>query len=186
MYTDDVEARFDQLPEIPWITFQWLMKRGVPPQALMHPELPKRARVVFLEGLPYFDLAEDVGEDGVDALIFFARNDLGEPCDMVAWALSPKRLASWYGVVAVLGADDILAPRMTSRGVLMIHRTPLNWLRAERSGVVIIEPNKAVLELRDLGPLAAEDEAHGHELRALFRKREPEFFVPNVERRTAS
>jgi len=186
VYTDDVEVRFDELPEIPWITFRWLMKQGVPPQALIHPELPKYARVVFHENLPYFDFADDVGEDGRDALVFLARNDLAEPCDMVAWTLSLKRLASWYGAAAILGADDILAPRMISPGVLMVHRTPVGWLKAGREGVVIIEPRRAALELRDLGPLAAEDEAHGHELRALFRKQEPQFFVPNVERRTAS
>jgi hypothetical protein len=62
----------------------------------------------------------------------------------------------------------------------------MNWLKAGREGVVIIEANRAILELRDFGPLAVEDEAHSHELRALFRKREPEIFVPNAERRAAS
>ena len=173
----------DILSEITWEIFAWFLRQGVPSPALLYPELPRRARVVFHEDQPFFDLAEDVGEDGVDALIFLARDDLGDCCDLVAWNSSRRKIASWFGAAALLGADDILAPRLTPEGALPIYRTPLEWLRAGREGVVIVEACRAALELRDFGPLAAEDQIHGLELQRLFRRTEPEIYVP--ERRAA-
>jgi hypothetical protein len=65
----------------------------------------------------------------------------------------------------------------------LVHRTPLGWLRAGREGVVVVEARRAAQLLRDFGPLAGEDEAHGRELRELFRRQEPRIYVP--ERRLA-
>ena len=76
------------------------------------------------------------------------------------------------------GADDILAPLLNRERALPVHRTPLGWLKAGREGVVMVETHRAVQLLRDFGPLAAEDEAHGRRLRELFRKQEPRIYVP--------
>jgi hypothetical protein len=119
------EARFDTLSEITWEIFARFLHEGVRSPALVYPELPRRGRVVFHDERPVFDFADDVCEDGVDALIFLARDDLGDPCDLVAWTSSRRKLASWFGAAALLGADDILAPRLTPEGALPIHRTPL-------------------------------------------------------------
>ena len=134
---------------------------------------------------PFFDFADDVGGERVDALIFLPRNDLGNPCDLTAWTSTRLKLASWFGAAALLGADDILAPRLTIEGALQVHRTPLGWLRAGRDGVVIIDPRRATVELRDFGPLADEDQAHGLELQQLLRRMEPKIYVPEPIRRAA-
>jgi hypothetical protein len=153
----------------------WLRTQGVTSEALAEPELPRRAQVVFRPDAPLFDFAEN-GDDGAEAPIFITRDDAGEPADPVAWSCRLGKVAAHFGAVAVLGADDILAPRLSAKAALPVHRTPLGWLRAGRAGIVILAECAAVA-LRDFGPFAAEDEAHGRELRRLFRRREPRIFV---------
>lgn len=41
------EHRYRMLPSITWSDFQRTMGDGVPPEALIWPELPARAKVVF-------------------------------------------------------------------------------------------------------------------------------------------
>jgi hypothetical protein len=113
------------LSGITWEIFGWFLRRGVRSPALVYPELPRHARVVFHKEQPFFDFADDVGEDGEDALIFLARDGLGDCCDLVAWTSSRRKIASWFGAAALLGVDDILVPRLTPEGALPIHRTPL-------------------------------------------------------------
>ena len=182
---EDTHSRFEVLPDITWKIFAWLLRQGAPSSALVYPESPRRARVVFDADQPFFDFADDVGGERVDALIFLPRNDLGNPCDLTAWTSTRLKLASWFGAAALLGADDILAPRLTIEGALQVHRTPLGWLRAGRDGVVIIDPRRATVELRDFGPLADEDQAHGLELQQLLRRMEPKIYVPEPIRRAA-
>ena len=70
---------------------RFLRGQGVSIDALAEPELPAFAEVSFHEGQPLFDFA-----DGDGALIFLARDEEGDPCDLVAWS-AKKRLAAWYG-----------------------------------------------------------------------------------------
>ena len=176
--SEDAKSRFNALGYGNWKLYDWLRRKGVSEVALAEPELPHVGRVLFHVDQPFFDFADDVGENGIDALIFIARDALGDPCDLVAWTLNHRKLAPWYGAAALLGAEDILATRLTPEGALPVHRTPLGWLRAGREGVVLIEERRAALEIRDFGPLAAEDEVHAKELQQLFRRREPQIYVP--------
>ena len=168
----DAEARFRELPDVQWPAIDWLLRNGVPSPAIVCPDLPRRAQAVFHPDLPLFDFAEDVGEEGVEALAFLARDDLGDPSDIVAWSCR------------VLGEDEILAPRLTPEAALSIHRTPLEWLRSGREGVVVLSAERAAIALRDVGPLVAEDAEHGRELRKIFRRREPQIFVPETRAAT--
>ncbi len=181
---EDALSRFAGLPEITWTTFEWFLSNGVPATALVYPELPRRARVSFHRDQPFFDFADDVGEEGEDAVIFLCRNIDGDEADLVAWGCGSRQLAAHWGAVDVLGAEGILAPRLTLEAALPVHRTPLDWLKAERQGVVIIGAMRAAVALRDFGPLAAEDEAHGRELEEIFRQTAPVIYVP--ERRLAA
>jgi hypothetical protein len=175
---EDAIARFEALPELTWKTFSWLLGKGVPSAALIFPETLRRARVMFHHDQPFFDFAEDHGEDGEDAIVILARDDEGFPCDLAAWGCRSRRLAARWGAASLLGAEDILAPRLTPEAALPVHRTPLGWLASGRAGVVIIEARRAAIVLRDFGPLAGEDEEHGHSLRSLFRHNEPHIYVP--------
>jgi hypothetical protein len=181
--SDDAERRYGALPELTWEAYSWFLAKGVSPAALIYPETLRRTRVSVHCDDPFFDFVEDDGEDEEDAIIFLARDDEGFPSDLVAWTCGSRRLSTHWGAVSVLGADDIVAPRVTPEGALVVHRTPLGWLRAGREGVVVVEARRAAQLLRDFGPLAGEDEAHGCELRELFRRQEPRIYVP--ERRLA-
>jgi hypothetical protein len=178
--SDEAADRFESLPSLGWAAFKFLLDRGVPAPAIVWPELPASTRVVFHGAQPLFDFEEEVEEDGVPALLFLACDGDGRPCDIVAWSHSLQRVAAYFGATGVLGADDILWFRLTDENALPVHRSPLEWLRADRFGVVIIDPAHAYVALRDFGPFAAQDEAHGRELRKLFRSREPKIFVPNM------
>ena len=172
---DEAEGLFNSLPYPPLEVLSHLRGRGVSADALSEPELPRMARVRFNGS--FFDFVED-GDGGGGALIFLARDDMGKPADLVAWSHRHKELASHFGAVGILGADDLLAPRLTAEAALAVHRTPFEWLLAERCGVVILDPDRAAVELRDFGPFAAKDEQHGLMLRALFRANEPKVYVP--------
>jgi hypothetical protein len=172
---DEAEGLFDPLPYPSPEVFSHLRGKGVSAQALSDPELPRMARVVFNGS--FFDFVQD-GDGGGEALILLARDYMGKTADLVAWSPRHKALAPHFGAVSVLGADDLLAPRPTAEAALAVHRTPFEWLLAERCGVVILDPDRAAIDLRDLGPFAAEDEAHGRMLRDLFRARAPKLYVP--------
>ncbi len=62
-------------------------------------------------------------EDGASACAFIARDEDGEPADIVAWAPRAGWTASWRGHVAVLGQHEILMPRMGEP--LPVHRDVL-------------------------------------------------------------
>jgi hypothetical protein len=175
----EAEALFRGLPEMDWSTYEWFLRQGVPSPALVYPELPRRASVAFSPDLPIFDF----DENGVSVLVFLARDDTGEPADLVAWSYRNQKVAAHFRAVCVLGANDILALRLTIKAALAVHRTPLGWLRAGRDGVVILDSRCATVVLRDFGPFSAEDETHGRELQRIFAAAAPTIFVP--ERKAA-
>jgi hypothetical protein len=135
-YASEEAARlYAKLPSLQWGEFSRLIGLGVP----VWPELPACATVVFDRKRPQFDFAEEVGDQGaISAFLFLARDEDGEPADLVAWAPSVNRLAAWFGAVALLGAEDLWAPRLTKERALPVFEAPLGWLRAGREGVVVI------------------------------------------------
>jgi hypothetical protein len=44
---EDARSRFELLPDITWKIFAWLLRHGALSSALVYPESPRRARVVF-------------------------------------------------------------------------------------------------------------------------------------------
>jgi hypothetical protein len=84
-----------------------------------------------------------VEDDAVSALTFLARDELSEPADIVAWHPETGRFASWLGRVALLGQEQVFAPRLSD--ALTVHPRPLEWLAAGRHGVVIVDARRATL-----------------------------------------
>jgi hypothetical protein len=122
---------------------------------------PRIAGVVCRPRPLLFDFADDVADDddeAVDAIIFLALDELGEPDDLVAYAEGLPTCA-WYGHAAFLGAENLLGPRLHDHS-LYVHKTPLDWLAFHQEGVVIIDMRRARLRLIDErlcvtdGPLA--------------------------------
>lgn len=122
------------------------------------------------------------------AFLFLVEDMHGEPEDIVAWSPAIDRLATWRGAAWGLGQDHALAPRMDERDGLPVHRTPLEWLQADRRGLVIIRPRLAAPLLDDAGPLLAADRDHARELRDALTRKGPRILVParQTERRVAA
>ena len=151
----------------------WFIQQGVPPLALAGD--PK----------PYSGLAVAVGNismvgphrfefqsllRGVDtfkrALIIPARDEFGSLVDLVAW-IPGCDLASWSGRVCLLGEQWACAPSLGEP--LRVFPSALEWLRAGRRGVVVIEPREAAILLVGVPHgLLVDDPAFGFELRRMM------------------
>ena len=173
----DVEERFDRLPSLRWSEFERFLKSGVPARALVYPELPARARVVLFPDRPLFDFADDVGDDGAaPAFVFVARDEFGDACDLVAWAPGEARVAAWLGRASMLGLECLRAPRIVYDGALPVCETPLEWLRAERRAVVILDATRARWSFFRTS-LIVSDVAFGCRVREALRWPAPQIFV---------
>jgi hypothetical protein len=100
----------------------------------------------------------------VVAVIFLARDDLGDPSDLAAWEPETGRLALLLGRVAMLGQDNLYGWRLGDP--LMVHETPLEWLQAGREGVFVIDPQRASPLLRMVEPLGVKRPEYGRRLQA--------------------
>lgn len=108
------------------------------------------------------------------AYIIVARDEFGDPSDLVAWR--GDRVASLSARVSMLGANNLFAPRLLSDG-LLVEPNVLSWLRSGRRGVVIIDTEKARWQLASAGPLQAASIDHGRALRRALSFR-PRIKVP--------
>jgi hypothetical protein len=177
----DAERRYALLPPPSLGDIRRLRERGVSVDALCEPELLARAEVAFFPDLHVFDFSYEVGEKVVSAFIFLARDEQGDPCDLVAWAPQAKLLAAWYGNAALLGAESVYAPRLDPERALLVHQRPLEWLLHDRSGVVVIDPRGAAQLLRFAEPLAADSVEYGQKLQRMLKVRPPRIFVANPD-----
>jgi hypothetical protein len=166
----DPEATFNALNHSRQAVI-FLRERGVSPQAIANPEMPRVASIAFTGG-GFFDFADEIETDQplARAMIFLARDQSGEPADLVAWVPNGNHLARWLGRTCLLGADKIFCPRLLDEGGLPVYRSPEGWMLNQRDGVVIVNQDGAVAALMECGPLIGEDEAHGLELDCLVNQ----------------
>lgn len=69
--------------------------------------------------------------------------DTTDVIDLVAWsAREPEVFGVMFGA-GVLGLDQLLNPASYATGPCMIHETPLDWLRADCSGAVVLQYDAA-------------------------------------------
>jgi hypothetical protein len=175
----EAERRYLQLKPIQWPEYAGLMRLGIPAPAIIWPDLPARAPVIFRHDKPLFefvaDLSADLDHDAVSAMVFLTLDEDRYPVDLVAWATNPYRIASWFGATPFLGAESLFAPRLGKVG-LKVFPTPLEWLKAERDGVVIVDPAEARWRL--VGEqLVVSDGAFGRDLREGLRLPEPRIAI---------
>jgi len=142
------------------------------------------ADVLFRPASP-FDFAREVGAVFrlVAAIIIPVHDEAGDLVDLAAWNPDDGALALWHGVAAMLGAENIFAPRFSEP--LLVHETPLDWLRAGRRGVFIIDPQRAAPLLRLGEPLGVKREAHGRRLRQALTIPAPRIVVASNARAAA-
>lgn len=121
-------------------------------------------RVVF-DG-PVFYFADEIGLVGEKAFTIAVISDVGF-IDIVAWDPATGRQSLWKGHGFALGERQINNPDPSKVG-LSIYRSPMDWLRQGRSGIVIFRREFARKLLSHLPILLAEDNDHQDELQQIF------------------
>lgn len=167
-----------------------LLVSGVPPLALA--EGPRgigfalaRDRIVPDRGGRRFEFTrhdETAGEE-VCSLVVLALDAWGLPVDLVAFHAGPTPfIGSWLGRAGLLGEEQI----HRARDVLQVHATPLDWLRAGREGVVMVNPVRAAPVLRDAGAMAVATSHERHRLVETITVRLPPIIVRPTLRSAAA
>lgn len=90
------------------------------------------------------------------AMTFVARDESGEIVDIVAFNPRDGGRGSWLGRVAMLGEEELGAPRLD--GVVLVHFKIIEWLRASRRGVLVVDADRAGARLLDESRLLAAKE----------------------------
>lgn len=133
---------------------RWLVGQGVTPDTIAKPKAVRAASVRF------WQTAFDFDADGERSLIFM------EDRDAVAWQPRTGALACWRGVRFAINEAAIDNPATYfAGGVLKIHRTPLEWLKADGEGIVIVQPRYAYAMLRHVRRLAFADAVFARQVR---------------------
>lgn len=132
------------LPEPADNELRWLLAQNVNGDVMAKPYAIRGASVRF-DGDTF-----DFDPDGSRAVILRS-DDRGEPRDLVAWGPKSGRLATWRGTGFCIGdVEQVFCPSTYFMGgALRIHRTPLEWLKARRKGIVIVNPELAYGQFHD-------------------------------------
>jgi len=173
--SEEIENFHKLLAPPPPDVIKFLRRKGVSVDALVEPELPAFASVAFHDDQPLFDFTDEAGDEGaVRATVFLGRNEDGDPSDLIGWSSQTRRFAAWYGAVAMLGEDYLAGPWLEDG--LRVCADPLEWLQAERCGVVILDAKRARWRLAG-EPLIVTATPFGRRLRDALRLPEPRIFV---------
>jgi len=158
---------------------RWLLRQGVSDDALWP---ISGATVCFDRG------AFKLDNTGERALTFRAEN-YGELIDLIAWQPRTGKLASWRGQAFCLGdLDSVFNPATYFAGdTLHVYETPLQWLLAERVGIVIVRPDLAHAYLANCQRLVCSDAGHARQVERWIQPPKPtvEIFVAVEERAAA-
>jgi hypothetical protein len=129
----------------------WLLDQGVTEQAMLAPWPIAGAKVRFFDTGTF-----DVDADGIPAVTFRAA---APPDDLIAWSPKSGKIGSWRGTAAFLGDPEQIDNTATyfAGGKLTIHKSPLEWLKANREGLVIVRPELAYVYLRNVPRVFIED-----------------------------
>jgi hypothetical protein len=132
----------------------WLLDQGVSEQSMLSPWPIGGARVRFFDTGTF-----DAAADGIPAVTFRAGHLGAEPDDLIAWSPRSGKIGSWRGTAAFLGDPEQIDNPATyfAGGKLTIHTSPLQWLKANREGLVIVRPELAYVYLRNVPSVFIED-----------------------------
>lgn len=138
--------------------------------------------VSFLPGRR-FELTRNMRDQSSSTLaIIIPVREGGRTVDLCAWDLNNGTLATWRGA-PLLGQDVICAPRIEADGV-RVYVDPVEWLRAGRRGIVVIDATGARWRLAE-ERLIVRDADFGRRLRHMLRIPEPRVFVESTGRAAA-
>jgi len=121
-----------------------------------------------------FEFTRHVDDESSSSAYIIGVLGFGGLIDLAAWEPASFHIASWLGRAFAISEQQIEAPHLEP---LPVWRSPLEWLRAGRRGIVILRPEIAWLRLADV-PILAENVEHGVELRRLLTSPfRPQIFV---------
>ena len=148
------------------LNIQRMLRQGISIAAIAAPWAVRCGHVLFeTDGHRY--RPNPIGEF---ALVFGVLADLSNTMgdlnalDIVAWAPKSGRIGTRLGRAFALGEDQIGVDGMGTTGLpLVVHRTPLGWLKANRRGIVVADWEIAGVALRGM-ILEAKNDAHRREL----------------------
>jgi hypothetical protein len=161
----------DECALLPAAAIRWLLARGVSIEALAIPWAVRAARVIFEPNGRYA-----LSMVGNFAYVFGIFGKCGL-MDAAAWAPASGQIATRLGISAVLGEGQIGRDEIGLTGArLSVHRTPLEWLQADRCGIVIADYQLAPHLLAGVNLVAA-DAAHATDLRRILRVPTPNIVV---------
>lgn len=167
---------------MPQVARDWFIQNGVPPINLVkqwagYYDMVFHDDVVFLDN-GAFEFCRYRQGPTQAALTFVCWSDDGCAEDICAWQATTGRIATWLKQAFMLGEDNLIGAR--PEGALIVHQTPLDWFKANRSGVVILDRKRAAPKLRDAGPLVAANIEHGKQLKKLLTVPPPEILIPGM------
>jgi hypothetical protein len=152
-----------------------LRASGTPTSALA-PWALRADQVVFDGAISFaFERHLKTEEAARRAIVFPARDVVGDLVDLVAWDRLTGQVGLWLGRVWALGEENVNRPRLTERGALQVWASPQGYLRAGRRGVVLLKPREARWYLD--GPLVVETTEHGLDLERHLSIASPKIFV---------
>ncbi len=121
------------------------------------------------------DTFEWLGDGAAGVLMMVARGPDGCAADHVAIDLRTGWCGTEGGGVAMLGEHEIREDMRDD--ALMVHETAVDWLKAGRRGVAILDRRRSIPMLRDAGPLLVSNTAWGMELDKMLRLPGPDISV---------
>jgi hypothetical protein len=191
MTLSEISAQYEQCVSLSPHVLEGLLREGVDVEAICRrvenstlADPPREAQVVYTSDNGFEFLASRPEMAATAALIFLVRDHIGDALDLAAWNLGRRRPALWCGRGSMLGCENLFRPRMTEG--LLVHPSPLEWLRAACNGVVILDEVKAAPLLRLAEPLQAASVAHGQYLRRILSVPPPRILVPAAVKRRAA
>lgn len=167
---------------LPQSARDWFIANDVPPLNLVKTwagyfDLVMHDDVVFNPSERGFEFGRYVKDHpSTPALTFVCWAEDGAAVDICAWQATTGKIATWLGNASMLGEDNLFGPRPD--GGLLVHKDPIAWFRAKRSGVVILDKERARMKLRDAGLLIAANTEEAKALNAALRLPAPNIGVP--------
>ena len=120
-----------------------------------------------------FRFVTEPGE-GVAAIIAVARDQSGVGVELVAWSAREGWAASESGNLGLLGREWL---NPLAEEAVDVHAGVLDWLRAGRRGVVMVDRARAVVALREAREITVRDVKFGVTLDRLLTIHAPKIVV---------
>ena len=121
-----------------------------------------------------FEFSRYRPDGACNAFVLPALDHFGEVIDLVAFR--HDRCATWFGRAGLLGGEQPFLPRVGDVA-LDVHESVIDWLRAGRRGVVVINLARAASDLRAAAPLRAATPEHARRLRTALTVPAPTILI---------